>query len=84
MKSLAIIGMIIGLLFVLFVVVQNLDAYAYSYSRSGLTVIGIAESISSGLIVFFLSAILWSLCTLKDSIDNFKPNNDDTSRNEQD
>jgi len=31
MKGLAIIGMIISLLFVLFLVVQYLDAYAYSF-----------------------------------------------------
>jgi len=82
MKGLAIIGMIISLLFVLFLVVQYLDAYAYSFSHSGLTIIGFIESISGGLIVFFLSAILWSLCTLKDSIDSLNPNNS-TKRDEQ-
>jgi len=83
MKGLAIIGMIISLLFLMYVVVLNIDAYAYTYSLSGLTIIGIAESLSGGLIVFFLSAILWSLCTLKDSIDSLNPYNDN-KRSEQD
>lgn len=82
MKALAVTGMVIGLLLVMTSVVNGL-------TYSDRIVIGEVEYLIGGLLLFFLSASLWSLRSLKDSIDSMKSSfnnftsNLNANRNEQ-
>lgn len=74
MKALAVIGMIIGLLLVITSVVNGI-------TYSDRIVMGEVEYLIGGLLLFFLSASLWSLRSLKDSIDSMKSSFDSFKSN---
>lgn len=67
MKTLAVIGMIIGLLLVMTSVVNGI-------TYSDRIVMGEVEYLVGGLLLFFLSALLMTVRSLKDSIESLKSN----------
>jgi hypothetical protein len=67
MKALAVIGMIIGLLLVMTSVVNGII-------YSDRIIIGEVEYLIGGLLLFFLSALLMTVRSLKDSIESLKSN----------